>query len=914
MPASNLLQNLRHLLSVLMLTAVAVVMFQPIASSQTHLPGVDLMGYNYVPSAAVFAQADSLVNNFEVGLRNQITFSYIFDYSISSFKRDSVNLAPYLQVATPYYVIMTLTGDGPGMLKYGLSSNLPQVNDCSALVTANGYLRECGTVGKRIRNGANTQEGIDLEFVNLLQCISEYVQASVTCCEPQAAKQGDSTNLARLTGCSNVVVEFLEDPMPSTDNDCSTSKPNKIFFTTSGRLFVFPQTVTNILYMRGPLQGAVYSFRHNNITYVATTNRERTGFLGYRKRILNRLTEDPSDYFVIATVDANPGERLVVTMPLAFNDADCSVICSQFFFTPDTYHLDFDPLHIDDIKPQSLPAVQNYVNMVYSAQQQHPNAYNRDDKGLKIRNDNTLIYRDLPNTLTLFSSSTSYASSLDIPCYNGATLTAADFNYALALGTDVTVERDGSYYIYTSRGVVYMELDAQAHFNPYIWAPHLDKFIPVPLTDQSFFTGSSLILALGSASWDVRHFALAGISATSIPIISEAADVIDGVLYLTEGEYAEAGFAFSSAVVPLSLRSVQYAPDVLRLGGHVGDAAMFIFKNADGTSRAIPWTAKASLKNLALLKATSDELNIINTLIRTEGFKHLVTANDHGLEALVHLHRAEPTRVFDFSSSASADVLEAITLAADILQTPALRTTLAAERSATAAWRVALQHGDEIRRDTRFLKDLAKHNKEFSGLADDLSDPALFDAYKRIREDPRAGYELIDDLDPAAAERIADFATTLKAKDWWKWIERGRKFERNTVSANLIARSADPAGAYHQLRNAALASGKNLDDYDMYAQVQLLYNPAIDKYFVADQVFVKWGIDPSTNKEVIVDLLVIENKLQGTTALTTNQLAGRRAASLDVRRRRSRRCQLRPKSSYGNDCERPRPVANWSRS
>ena len=69
----------------------------------------------------------------------------------------------------------------------------------------------------------------------------------------------------------------------------------------------------------------------------------------------------------------------------------------------------------------------------------------------------------------------------------------------------------------------------------------------------------------------------------------------------------------------------------------------------------------------------------------------------------------------------------------------------------------------------------------------------------------------------------------------------------------------------------------------MYAQVQLLYEPAADKFFVADQVFVKWGIDPSTNKEVIVDLLVIENKLQGTTALTTNQLAGRRAGSLNVR-------------------------------
>ena len=72
----------------------------------------------------------------------------------------------------------------------------------------------------------------------------------------------------------------------------------------------------------------------------------------------------------------------------------------------------------------------------------------------------------------------------------------------------------------------------------------------------------------------------------------------------------------------------------------------------------------------------------------------------------------------------------------------------------------------------------------------------------------------------------------------------------------------------------------------MYAQVQLLYNPAIDKYFVADQVFVKWIPNPNNSLEqIIADIIVVENKLQGTTALTTNQMAGRRAASLNVRNR-----------------------------
>ena len=67
----------------------------------------------------------------------------------------------------------------------------------------------------------------------------------------------------------------------------------------------------------------------------------------------------------------------------------------------------------------------------------------------------------------------------------------------------------------------------------------------------------------------------------------------------------------------------------------------------------------------------------------------------------------------------------------------------------------------------------------------------------------------------------------------------------------------------------------------MYAQVQLLYNPATDNFFVADQVFVKW--ETVNGVESIADLLVVENKLQFGTALTTHQRAGRLAASLDVR-------------------------------
>jgi hypothetical protein len=62
---------------------------------------------------------------------------------------------------------------------------------------------------------------------------------------------------------------------------------------------------------------------------------------------------------------------------------------------------------------------------------------------------------------------------------------------------------------------------------------------------------------------------------------------------------------------------------------------------------------------------------------------------------------------------------------------------------------------------------------------------------------------------------------------------------------------------YLQLKNQFQKDfGKNLDDYDMYSQVQLYYSG--DNYFVADQVFVKYKL--VGREKVVDDILVIENK------------------------------------------------------
>jgi hypothetical protein len=70
--------------------------------------------------------------------------------------------------------------------------------------------------------------------------------------------------------------------------------------------------------------------------------------------------------------------------------------------------------------------------------------------------------------------------------------------------------------------------------------------------------------------------------------------------------------------------------------------------------------------------------------------------------------------------------------------------------------------------------------------------------------------------------------------------------------------------------------GKNLDDYDMYSQVQLKYDG--DNYFVADQLFVKRDALGD-----IEDIIVIENKLSSTTPLTTPQTNAFQRTSFTVR-------------------------------
>ena len=68
-------------------------------------------------------------------------------------------------------------------------------------------------------------------------------------------------------------------------------------------------------------------------------------------------------------------------------------------------------------------------------------------------------------------------------------------------------------------------------------------------------------------------------------------------------------------------------------------------------------------------------------------------------------------------------------------------------------------------------------------------------------------------------------------------------------------------------------TGKDIEGYELYTQVQLYIGTSGNNYFVADQVFVKYGIN-NKGKEVITDILVLENKLNGGTKLSNMQGSG----------------------------------------
>lgn len=148
----------------------------------------------------------------------------------------------------------------------------------------------------------------------------------------------------------------------------------------------------------------------------------------------------------------------------------------------------------------------------------------------------------------------------------------------------------------------------------------------------------------------------------------------------------------------------------------------------------------------------------------------------------------------------------------------------------------------------------------------------LTDIWKQLKTDPAYSWEL---------------SRVNAGSRWEKWSQReffkditgkGRAFEE-TVCLNAFKNRASKE--YQQLKQQFMKDfGKDLDDYDMYSQVQLYYNDT--DYFIADQIFVKYTTNQA-GKQVVDDILVLENKLSVNTPLTSPQSGALKSSSYRIR-------------------------------
>lgn len=294
----------------------------------------------------------------------------------------------------------------------------------------------------------------------------------------------------------------------------------------------------------------------------------------------------------------------------------------------------------------------------------------------------------------------------------------------------------------------------------------------------------------------------------------------------------------------------------------------------------------------AVTRITDGDLNISESDLKTLLSK---LNNDKGREKFIDLlSKRSNTKHLDFLiktinlgiknfSGLSDDVLAKIVNYSDDLllkldgDLPKIKNALNEDPSISKAWEFVRMHNDKISSSPDFLIILNKHLDAYQGLKLDLQDLDLFNTYKKIANDIEQGYEILDDLDDALSTLTSQKSQNSTSPNFWKYIQNGKKFEKDFLLPKLRNRLSDE---YSLLKNKANEEfGINLDEYDMYSQVQLKYNTS--DYFVADQVYVKWTTVNGQN--LIDDIVVIENKLSASTRLTTNQNAGKAASTLVVR-------------------------------
>ena len=319
---------------------------------------------------------------------------------------------------------------------------------------------------------------------------------------------------------------------------------------------------------------------------------------------------------------------------------------------------------------------------------------------------------------------------------------------------------------------------------------------------------------------------------------------------------------------------------------HTGDTIEALEGGYDRIQQIIPFSGERRVYNFTVAENSNYYVGSRGVLVHNDCFLKRLTDSPELIARIDALPDALKGQFIQDFYEAGEDVIK----------------VLKEKPGCVKAREVAAKHNDEIRKSTDFLTSLSNKINEFPHLPEDLTDDVVFDAVKKFHDNLPQSHEIIDDLAGDLVDVIANKTKNSKSPEFWKWIQRGRKFEKEYLLPRLKNRASDE---YIQLREKVQNTcDVNLDQYDMYSQVQFKYNDVGD-YFVADQLYVKWGKD-EFGVDKIQDIVVVEDKLSSGTRLTTNQNAGKRATSLTVRS-----VELFPQSSVsGNALTNQLPSIN----
>jgi SprB repeat len=385
-----------------------------------------------------------------------------------------------------------------------------------------------------------------------------------------------------------------------------------------------------------------------------------------------------------------------------------------------------------------------------------------------------------------------------------------------------------------------------------------------------------------------------GLQITSfIPVVGDIASLINGMIYLAEGDLGRGTEELFFGIIGLGGELGALAGiGPLRFADEAADGAATIrgfarstpCKDIPGFNSSTPESGpclkvdeilgqKRTKELIDALKRDGYDFDgapldlakfIHGTRLGDEFYDWLKTAN---LSDFAKLWKKASVEL-RFDQRLMDDLLE------DIIKNPGLMglfTSGAKSERMLQAWKYFKLGGNRVERLeldqlTRLADDL-DHPKWGKEIRDWLeADPSEISIWIEVRKDPHYHWDLVKE-NPSAA--------------WLKWSQGiffkevtalGRKFEGVAETA-MRARSANPH--YLQIQQEL---GKNLDEYDLYTQVQLTVSG--DDYLVADQIFIKWRKEVKTvngvevEVEVVDDVIVLEVKLKSGTDLTTNQKAG----------------------------------------